>query len=130
ESKPHAVARRVAIPHRKLDIRNPGATVFERQPDPGSGSVLDEFDLRRPAPAVIERVAGEFAGGRDELGLVRQSESERDGFLAYRLADDHDVFWRLNFERLGANRSHRPPLLSEVRPTDYSVPVAAATSWL
>src|SRR6185503_2279729 len=76
EAEAEAVAGREAVAQRKLDVRDAGAVVFERQAQAGAlGAFLHTFDAHVAAAAVNHSVTRQLAGGRHDLGLLDQAEA-------------------------------------------------------
>src|SRR5918993_6090465 len=91
ETEAEAAAGGVAIAHGELDIGDAGAFVLERQPQTAPPVIVDPIDGHGPAPAVLDGVARQLAGGGDDLGLIDQVETELDGALPDRLPYPHYV---------------------------------------
>src|ERR1700761_4683489 len=70
EAEPHALAGGEAVLERLFDIGNAGAPVPEGEAHAAAAALFDESGCHFAAAAVIQRVARQFAGGGDDLGLV------------------------------------------------------------
>ena len=92
EAQPEPAAGRIAIAQRQFDVGNARALIFEGQPQtttsPSSTPSIDHT----AAAAVLNGVAGELAGGGDDLRLIDEVEPELHRALANSLADADDVF--------------------------------------
>src|SRR5581483_1034030 len=110
EAEAEAVARRVAVAERDLDVRNARAAVFEHEPEAASAIVVQRLEADRPAAPVEDGVPRQLARRGHELRLVDEAEARRDRPLADDLADGDDVFRRANDARLMLEDGHsRPP---------------------
>ncbi len=86
-----AAAGREAVLERLLDVRDAGALVLEGEPHAAPAALRHGLDAHSAAPAVVERVAGEFARGGHDLGLVHEAEARGDGARPDLLAHPHHV---------------------------------------
>src|SRR6478609_7081081 len=77
ESEP--VAAGIAIFQGKVDVRDAGPLILERQPQSPLAIVGARFERQCAAAAIDQRVAGELARRRHQLRLVNQAEAEADG---------------------------------------------------
>src|SRR5436853_6624 len=83
------IATRRQRQRKVLDAR---ALVLERQAQSDPVAVGQRLQACGAAAAVVDGVAGQLAGGRDDLGLVDQAEAELDRPRPHQLTDEHDVF--------------------------------------
>src|SRR4051812_8113069 len=82
----------VAVLQGEIEIDDAGALVREREPPAFADATFQYLDEPFAAAAVLERVARQLAGRRDELGLVDERETLRDGAFARELAHANHVF--------------------------------------
>src|SRR5690606_20261400 len=78
QPEPESTSRGIAIPHREGDIGNARTRIGERQPKAPPARLIDMLDDGVPAPAVLDHVARQFAGGRHDLRLIDEAEAKLD----------------------------------------------------
>src|ERR1700733_2998907 len=78
QAEAHPLAGGVAVLQRQLDVRDAGSVVLEHDPDAAPCAILHDVHGGLAALAVVERVARQFAGRGDDLGLIDQSETRLD----------------------------------------------------
>lgn len=101
EAHPEPGTGREAVPERLVDVGDPGTVVLKDQAQPDPVALVDHVEPALAAAAILERVPGELAGGRDELRLVDEAEPEQDRARANGLADADDVIAGADPKRLG-----------------------------
>ena len=106
QTEPQPSARRVAVLHRQLDVRDAGAVVVEGQTEAAAPEVPRPLDGDRAAAAVLDGVARQLARRRDDLGLIDQVEAELDGALPDGLADRHHVLGGLDRSLIAKQDRH------------------------
>src|SRR5207302_5775394 len=94
EPQAESAAGRETIGHRGRDIANTRPVVGEGELHATARSLAHDLDAQGAAAAVIDRVAGDLARRRDELGLVDDAEPGLDRPRPYRLAHPHDIVRR------------------------------------
>jgi len=107
QAQTHASASGVTVFQGKLDIRDTGTFVREKQLQSLATTIIEALQCDRAASPIVQNIAGEFARGGDDLGLVYQTESEGDRMLADDLAHADNVFGRLNRKIHAILRSFR-----------------------
>ena len=65
-------ARENAIAQSLLDVRNSRTAIDERQAHALAGRFFQARDLNLASAAIVQRVAGQFTGGRHQLGLIHE----------------------------------------------------------
>ena len=78
----------------RVEIGNAGPLIGEGQAHAATRAVAQHLDAQRPAAAIVEGVAGDLAGGGDDLGLVDQAEPGSDSARPHRLPHPHHVVGR------------------------------------
>src|SRR5262245_31948206 len=92
QAQPQPIARRVTVFQRQFDIRNTRPMVFKSEPQPPARLAINSLEPDSSASAMVERVARQFAGRRDDLGLVYQAKTLRRRPLTGDLPNAYDVF--------------------------------------
>src|SRR5262245_29872374 len=127
QAKAEPAGGREAVGEGPVHVRDAEAFVGEDEADPLSGTVGHRLDVDPATAAVDQRVAGELARRRDDLGLVDQAESGRDGGRADQLAHpDHVVVHGYRQRLRGPDRLR----VDHCAPTDASSAIRSAPSSL
>src|SRR6476620_5404765 len=107
QSESQTPARGIAVFHGKLKVGDAGTFIFEHDLQTGSHSFGHGLDVGVSfAAAVVQNIARQFAGGRDKLGLIDESQSNVDGLRPDRLTHPHDILGGTDRDRLTTRRCH------------------------
>src|SRR5438105_3501271 len=96
------------VPQSKLNIRDTRAFVLERQPNSKARSI-QRRQLHRSSAAMQQRIARQFAGSRDHLGLINQGEPQSAGDLANPASHRDHVSFVGHWYGFARNDCHRTP---------------------
>jgi hypothetical protein len=92
QTQTQAVAGRIPVSQRQLDVGYTGAVILEGELQASMGCVAEGFHPHRAASTVAYRIARQLARRRNQFGLVDQSETQVDGPTTHSLPHPNDVF--------------------------------------
>src|SRR6476469_4664357 len=109
QTEAQPAARGEPIFERQLDVRDARPLILAGEAQPAANTVGEQLHPRGAAPAVLHRVPGQLAGGRDDLGLIDQAEAGLDRPLPHPLSHPHDVVRAADLEQFIPLDRHRSP---------------------
>src|SRR5689334_11687089 len=91
QAKAHPVAGGETILESSLNICDSGPLVFKYQPYALASRVFQQLDDHVAAFSMVQGIAAEFTGCRNQLGLIDQGKLYLRGPLTHLLPRQHDI---------------------------------------